>query len=248
MRRRNRSRVVKVPYKFRIPPIKTRSRRIQRLLGSFRRMNKKTPSFILCGLSAALLIAAVIVGISIYNEGQSANNEAKKLLTEYEQVSASSAPALADDAYIQPKKPDVEPADAFNAVQTFSGYQVIGKLTIQKIGVELPVISQMDDSALKVSVCWYQGAMPGDAGNMVIAGHNYANGAHFGKLDELGKGDSVMLEAADGKSYRYEVYDTQVVKPDDVDALEKCESQYELTLLTCTSHGNRRLLVRCRVV
>lgn len=211
--------------------------------------NKKALLFILCGLSAALLTAAAIVGLSIYNESRTAGEEAQNLLMEYKQAASLSPDSMvAAEEYVQPEKPDAEPADVFDAVQTLSGYQIIGKLAIQRIGVELPVISQMDDKALNVSVCWYEGAMPGETGNMVIAGHNYANGAHFGKLGELEKGDEVVFEVPDGKSYRYEVYDTQVVKPDNVEVLDKCEAQRELTLLTCTSHGNRRLLVRCRVV
>lgn len=212
-----------------------------------KRKNKKFLLLLLCGLSAALLITAVIIGIFTYNEGQTASEEAQKLLTEYEQASAPSDTPLSDGEYVQPEEPDIEPADAFEAVQTLSGYQVLGKLTIQKIGVELPVILNSDKKALKISVCWYEGALPGETGNMVIAGHNYANGAHFGKLDELEDGDTVMLEASDGTSYCYEVYDNQVVKPDEVEALEKYEGQYALTLMTCTSQGNRRLLVRCKL-
>lgn len=213
-----------------------------------KRINKRPLLFVLFGLSAALLIAAAIVGFSIYSEGQAAGEEAKKLMTEYEQSSASFDPALEDNAYVQPDKPDVEPADAFEAVQTLSGYRVIGKLIVQKIGVELPVISNLDKKALKISICWYEGALPGETGNIVIAGHNYANGAHFGKLDELEDGDMVVFETPDGKSRRYEVYDTQIVNPDNVEALEEYEGQYALTLLTCTSKGNRRLLVKCKLV
>lgn len=213
-----------------------------------KKINKSALLFLLCGLSAALLIAAATVGLSIYNEGQTAGEEAQKLLIAYEQASASSElTALADDAYVHPEKPDMEPADTLNAVKTLSGHQVIGKLTIQKISVELPVISHLDEKALKVSVCYYEGALPGEAGNMVIAGHNYSNGAHFGKLDELKEGDAVIFEAPDGTSYRYEVYDSLVVRPDNVEALEEYEAQFELTLLTCTNQGNRRLLVRCRM-
>jgi LPXTG-site transpeptidase (sortase) family protein len=212
------------------------------------KINKRGLLFLLCGLSAALLIAAAAVGLSIYSEGQTAGKEARKLLMEYEQaLESSELTALADDAYVQPEKPGVEPENTFNAVKTLSGYQVIGKLTIQKISVELPVISHLDEKALKVSVCYYKGALPGETGNMIIAGHNYANGMHFGKLDELTEDDAVIFEAPDGTSYRYEVYDSLVVKPDNVEALEECEAQSELTLLTCTSQGNRRHLVRCRM-
>ncbi len=204
---------------------------------------------LLGSLSGALLIAAAVVGVCIYSEGVTARQGAQELLAQYEQAASffSSSTAAAEE-YIPPEKPDVEPADAFKAGQTLSGYQVIGKLTIQKIGVELPVISHMDEKSLKVSVCYYEGAIPGEMGNMVISGHNYKNGAHFGKLDELEIGDPVIFETPDEIIWRYEVYDTQVVKPDNIEALEECEEQYELTLLTCTSQGNRRLLIRCRII
>jgi hypothetical protein len=45
-----------------------------------------------------------------------------------------------------------------------------------------------------MSVCYHQGALPGEPGNMVITGHNYVNGAHFGRLGMLEEGDLVVLD------------------------------------------------------
>ncbi len=233
--RASKGRIVKRMYGFkaRLPVVK--------------RVNHRPLYLALGCLSGLLLIAAVVVGASIYNEGEAARREAQKLLAQYERIAFPVLTAAAG-GYIQPENADAEPADVIEAIQTLSGYQVIGKLTIQKIGVELPVISHTEQKALEVSVCWYQGSIPGETGNMVITGHNYANGAHFGKLDELKEGDSVILDAPNGKAYRYEVYETQVVKPDNAEALNEYEGQTALTLLTCSSHGNRRLLVRCKLV
>jgi sortase A len=131
---------------------------------------------------------------------------------------------------------------------SLQGYEIIGKLRIEKIGMELPVLSQTTARALKVSICYYGGAKPGEKGNMIITGHNYRSGAHFGKLDQLSKGGSIIFNTPGGKVYIYDVVGMQTVKPDDLEALNEYQEDYTLTLVTCASSGNRRLLVRCRLV
>jgi LPXTG-site transpeptidase (sortase) family protein len=87
--------------------------------------------------------------------------------------------------------------------------------------------------------------LPGEDGNLVITGHNYRNGAHFGKLDKLEVGDSVTLTDKEGKTYAYTVYKLEHIKPDNPEALDNTTYPRELTLLTCEARGNRRLIVRC---
>jgi len=175
-----------------------------------------------------ILIAAGIT-VGKYYEGKKAQQAADKMLRYY-----NDAVAVQENSK--------------NIVIKYEGYEVIGKLIIDKINISLPVISKYDTTALGVSVCYYKGALPGQDGNMVITGHNYANGAHFGKLDKLKIGDKVVLNTPDGEKYSYTVYDIETVKPDDVASLSKYEGQKALTLLTCTSNANRRLLVRCKII
>jgi LPXTG-site transpeptidase (sortase) family protein len=244
-----------------------------RLVGSTRRplqQRRKNPGILLGGLSVLLLLAAGAVYLFIYHEGDTAGDNAKNLLDQYNQAvsqspgataeayllsggvlaaSASTAPSAdvlpPGDEYVQPQAPDVDSKDALISLP---GYDVIGKLRINKIGLELPVISKVTTKALKVSICFFGGPKPGEKGNVIITGHNYANGAHFGKLDKLVVGDTVVFDAPGGKVYTYEVYETKVVRPDDADALNDYKGDYALTLLTCASSGNRRLIVRCRLV
>ncbi len=201
---------------------------------------------LLGGLWLLLLIAAGITYWCIYSEGDTAAQSAKSLLGAYEQKAAQASPpaspAATEEGYVQPDKPEVEPQQA---AISLPGYDVIGKLIIGKIGVELPVISKTTDKALKVSICFFGGVLPGEKGNTIITGHNYANGAHFGKLDQLKAGDAVEFDAPGGKAYHYSVYETQVIKPDEPEALDRYTGDTVLTLVTCTSQGNRRLLVRC---
>lgn len=118
-------------------------------------------------------------------------------------------------------------------------------LTIPSIDLMLPVIWDYSEEALQTTVCRYQGPDPGVEGNLVITGHDYLNGAHFGKLNQVSVGAEVTLFARDGTPFKYTVYDITVVTPDNVEALNIYEGPYGLTLMTCANNGNRRLLVRC---
>jgi sortase A len=55
-------------------------------------------------------------------------------------------------------------------------------------------------------------AMPGEIGNMVISGHRTTYGAPFNRVDELNKGDAIVLETRD-TWYTYRVTREQVVPP-----------------------------------
>ncbi len=197
---------------------------------------------VLLALAGALLLAAVGVGVGLFVEGHTAARSAQQLLERYERG--------ADTETSLPPESDQSGEDTGAADQSpefVEGYDVIGVLSIQKIGQELPVISRTSDEALKVSVCWFAGSLPGEAGNMVITGHDYASGAHFGRLSELKAGDAVTLTTGNS-FYAYEVYETEVIRPDQPEKLNDYEEDTALTLLTCTSHGNRRLVVRCRLI
>jgi|GEM_PF-1333757 len=202
-------------------------------------------SRILMGFSCIFLIEAIAYAAHLYMQGEVSERNAERMLAVYD----SAVPAQTPETGLR------QPADA-GAVSgapgaptvTYQGYDIIGKLVIHKLGIELPVISYTDDDALKVSVCYFKGALPGEQGNMVITGHNYANGAMFGNLEDLEIGDSVILSTPDGAASEYRVYDAIEIKPDDTAAVDNFQGEYALTLLTCTNHGNRRLLVRCRMV
>lgn len=185
--------------------------------------NKKAGRILLC-LSAVLFIAAIIVGIDLYNRGNNAQNNADEILSEYEN---SQAPSLEN-----------------NIPETFKEHNVLGVIEIETINQKLPIIDETTTQTLELSCCYYKGALPGQKGNMVITGHNYANGSIFGDLDKLKLGDKVSISTK-AETYIYKVYDTEVIMPDDVKALDEYEGDYALTLMTCTSNGNRRLLVRC---
>ena len=137
-------------------------------------------------------------------------------------------------------------------------YSVDSFITIPKIGISYPVLSDTSDDLLEISVNRYWPEVyklkPNEVGNYCIVGHNYRNGKMFGRLNELKDGDIVQLQDLTGRTVEYEVYYKYVVEPDDT----SCTSQLtedgkklqfrELTLITCTNFGTQRLVVKCREV
>ncbi len=150
--------------------------------------------------------------------------------------------------YVQPDAPEVSALDeAIEKIIAATGEDgVIGILEIPKYDVELPIIGQWSYKLLKISICRYKGPDPLEDGNLVIIGHNYKSGAHFGILKNLVVGDELYLTNADtGVRARYEVYEIKSISADSFSALKAYQGDAGLTLLTCKDNGTNRLLVRC---
>lgn len=206
---------------------------------------------VMLSLAALFFLAAIIVFIAIYSQGDKASKNAQDLLAEYEQENIESQPT--PSSVLSKTLPDV--SDTFAPTRSpqvlyneFNGYEIIGKLEIEKIDVVLPVISDMSTKALKVSVCYYKGELPPKPGNLVVTGHNYSSGAHFGKLEEVEIGDVLVFTSPNHIVHYYEVYETLVIKPNQANVLDDVSYEYELTLFTCSSRGNRRFVVRAKLI
>lgn len=150
--------------------------------------------------------------------------------------------------YVQPDAPEVSELDATiqKIIKATDENGVIGILEIPKYDVELPIIGKWSYKLLKISICRYKGPDPNEKGNLVLIGHNYKSGAHFGILKKLEVGDEIYLtDSATGTRVRYEVYQIKSIAPDAFSALKTYQGDYGLTLMTCKDNGTNRLLVRC---
>lgn len=127
-------------------------------------------------------------------------------------------------------------------VREIDGNLYVGIVRIPSLGVELPVMSECEDGLLEISPCRYAGSVYAD--NMVIAGHNYV--AHFGNLDRLRYGDEVSFVDVRGNVFVYEVSSVETLGADEVGRMT--ESEWDLTLFTCTWSGASRVTVRCSEV
>lgn len=130
--------------------------------------------------------------------------------------------------------------------KVFEGKQISGLIEIPTINVSAAILEGTDDSALKYAVGHYPGLGEiGQPGNYVLLGHrNYIYGHFFRNLDQLKSGDEVNITVGD-KTYTYEVYESFVVKPEEVWVLEQTEESI-ITMITCTPIGTYtdRLIVR----
>lgn len=128
-------------------------------------------------------------------------------------------------------------------------YNYESVLSIPKLSIEYPVLTDTTDELLKISLNKFWGGSPNSVGNYCIVGHNYKSGKMFGKLSQIQTGDLVRLTDLSGNTVDYKVYNKYVVYPEDV----ACTSQItnglkEMTLITCTNGGKQRLIVKCREV
>lgn len=83
--------------------------------------------------------------------------------------------------------------------------------------------------------------LPGEPGNMALAGHAGLRGAVFGGLAALKNGDDVFVEA-DGWQYHYRVRESKHVWPTQVEVLAPMDTP-TLTLITCTNWDTQRLVI-----
>ena len=122
----------------------------------------------------------------------------------------------------------------------------MAQLQIPKIGLNQIVVSGTDKSDLAKGPGHYLGtAMPGQAGNVAIAGHRTTHGAPFNRLAELAIGDPIYLTTSSGQRLTYIVSAAPVaVSPRDVTVLNDFGDD-RLTLTTCNPEYSaiQRLIV-----
>lgn len=119
------------------------------------------------------------------------------------------------------------------------GVSYDGYLSIPALSLKLPIAEKWNEEQLKVSPCTYSGHTA-ETG-WVIAGHNYKR--HFGNLKKLQIGDEIDFIAPNKEVYVYEVQEKEILDPYAV--VEMTESDYPLTLYTCTYGGRERYTIRC---
>jgi sortase A len=122
----------------------------------------------------------------------------------------------------------VRPPEATSAPTPASG-EALAKLRIPRLDSELYVIEGDGEKELRRGPGHITGtAMPGAAGNCVIAGHR---DTHFRVLKDIRKGDDIVLETPQGQ-FLYRVRRTTVVSPDDTASLQPT-TDHRLNLITC---------------
>ena len=128
-------------------------------------------------------------------------------------------------------------------------YYIVAKISIPKINVNYPVLSETSDELLKIAPCKYWGGDINTVGNLCIMGHNYVNSQFFSKVPSLTTGDIIEItDIANETTLQYEVYDKYVIADDDMSCTSQMtDGNIDLTLITCTNNGKGRVVVKARV-
>ncbi len=123
---------------------------------------------------------------------------------------------------------------------------VFGKIKIEKIGIEYPIIEYVNDDSLWKSICKISNNSINGTGNLCLAGHNMRNMTMFAKIKNLKVGDTVEITNIYGNKYIYKVYESYYVDPTEVEVL-KNTSESIVTMITCNNTSSKRLIVRAKL-
>ena len=147
----------------------------------------------------------------------------------------TSTPTPAPTGKLYERVPGIEmPGEKVN------GHEYIGTLSIPSLGLKVPVQRNWSYENLSVSPCRYSGSAY--AGNLAIIAHTY----HFGKLSSLALDATITFTDMENNVFRYVVREKNTISPND--ANEIAHSDYDLTLVTCTLSGTKRVAVYCERV
>lgn len=134
-----------------------------------------------------------------------------------------------------------------NIIDEYKGYDVSAKLEIPKINLETYILKNYSENALKISVTKFWGADPNQIGNFCIAGHNFQNKNMFHNLKNLKIGDILYISDNKIGKIEYEIYNIYKVDPEDVSCLsQQTKGTKEVTLITCTTDSEKRIIVKAR--
>ena len=130
--------------------------------------------------------------------------------------------------------------------------EALTRLEIPKLDVDVIVVEGTSLAALRAGAGHYpKTPLPGEAGNVAVAGHRTTYGRPFNRLDELQPGDKVILTTPLARHVYEIITEPYVVEPTDwtpIDSYPRTGSF--LTLTTCHPEGSasHRIVTRAQLV
>lgn len=152
-------------------------------------------------------------------------------------ITLSSAPIPTDvdtDAVLP--TPEDAPANPYAATPEVRH----GTLEIPAIGLSQTLFEGVTLTAINRGPSHWPGtAMPGELGNVVIAGHRTTYTRPFWDLQALQPGDELIFTMADGARHVYALDRIEIVSPDDVHIVDQTHA-HTATLFACHPRGSAR--------
>jgi sortase A len=193
---------------------------------------------ILFGATAVLFVGAGITGgwVLTEDDGTQASSPTTAA-TGSTAVASTPAPSVASPTSLPPTTlpaPDAAPTDEYAQTPDV----VHGTLALPTIGVEQSLHEGVTLTAIDRGPSHWPGtAMPGEVGNVVLAGHRITHSRPFYDLDRLRPGDPLVFTLTDGSRWTYELTSVEIVAPDAMHIVEQTPGR-TATLFACHPKGS----------
>jgi sortase A len=162
--------------------------------------------------------------------------------TEAPTTTAAIAPSTTAAPIVLPQPQPIPPEGTEKTTE-------VGRISIPKLGLDLEMFEGVTLGTLDHGPGHWPGtAMPGQRGNVVVAGHRVSHSKPFRYLDKLVAGDQVTFEVG-GATSTYEVTGHDIVTPTTVQIVDQT-ADYTATLFACHPPGSTayRYVVHLRLV
>ena len=192
-----------------------------------------------------ILVIALIIFSIMYVCTAKNDDEQENVIDTSSQVTNNTGPT--NSVSEEEKEKKYEDVDIPEQV---GGYDVLGQLVIDKIGVRQNILSKTESGSLKLGVTKFYPPQVNvnEPGNFCICGHNWNN--ILKRLDEMNVGDQFYLITRETKErIDYEIYNKYSCDPTDLTCLDQNQDgNKEVTLITCNPGGLTRLICKAREV
>lgn len=194
---------------------------------------------------------ALVVGTAIFlhfNAESELMGELSSRVMYTSESSENSEEATQDDESSLLESPEFSPVDADMEVAEITTFQNV--LEVPSCGIQVPLIEGVDSAALRKGAGHFtETANIGEEGNACYAGHySTIYNCIFNNLPNVKLYDEVIGYNAKGEKTIYYVISKYVTTPDNISVLTQYEDTKDLTLVTCSENGTRRLIIQCRAL
>ena len=139
-------------------------------------------------------------------------------------------------------KQDIE--DKNKIPEKMGGYNVLGRLVIEKVNISKNILNVSNEKSLKVSAVKLYGPNINEVGNFCICGHNWKS--MLKRVLELEVGDTFyLIDRQTLNKVNYKIYNIYTCMPKDLECLnQNTEGKRETTIITCNPGGITRLIIK----
>jgi sortase A len=183
----------------------------------------------LIGAVGVLLVAALgLVGWSL-RAGDGGDDATRVVDQPVPSTTAPPAPSTTPVAAPALPQPENAPTDPYADTPDI----VHGTLSLPTIGMSQQLHEGVTLTAIDRGPSHWPGtAMPGQLGNVVVAGHRVTHTKPFYDLDKLAPGDPLVFTMNDGTTWTYELTSTEIVTPDAMYIVDQLPD-HTATLFAC---------------